>query len=563
MSQNLSKDHRLPARVQCSAEARHSLYRHTAPPSLVVCAKFRRLNRNLTMIAMSSSLLDQPAPRRNRLGWWIAVSWSLAWLAGLSVVMAGLHIDRSPTAEAGAANLRGLWAYWITCAGLWTGLTAIWLMLMRGPRGSESDGRRFWRTAAFVFMLALGARVAVLITHRESLSDDVYRYIFDGRNLAAGHNPYLEKAADRIKAGDERWPGEKQLLPLITFPELATPYLPVTQWVFGALGLMIDHRWTDPASSARTFRVGFVAIELAMLLLVFATLRHGGCSAWWAVLYAWHPLPISEIAGSGHQDIIGITCLVAALLAFSVVPTKTGCWSGLLAMSALGKPFTLPAGPIMLRGRPMREWFVSTAAGSAVMLLAIAPFWVIRGGHGVAFHNWKATVDMLAEKFAHFGGVYEPILWVVRRAMPAAGHPAGFNLKQEWLARHICLGILVLIALAIFFNRRLNVWQATRAMLFAMVLLTTTAHPWYLLWAFALIPMANSWAIWILSLTLPWGYAVFTTLGRADWPWIPSWLYWAAYAPVFAALVCDGVIHWRSRASNTSSPTYSAEIGIT
>ena len=97
------------------------------------------------------------------------------------------------------------------------------------------------------------------------------------------------------------------------------------------------------SSSARAFRVGFVVIELAMMLIMVAVLKRAGRSAWWAALYAWHPLPISELAGSGHQEVIGVACLVGSLAIFTTVPAKTWRWTVSLALSALGKPIT-PAG---------------------------------------------------------------------------------------------------------------------------------------------------------------------------------------------------------------------------
>jgi hypothetical protein len=147
--------------------------------------------------------------------------------------------------------------------------------------------------------------------------------------------------------------------------------------------------------------------------------------------------------------------------------------------------------------------------------------------------NWHTTVDDLAGRFTHFGGVYELVLAGVRQAMP----PQRFNLPPEWLARNVCLAIFVAAAITIFLSR-LDAWRATRAMLFALVLLATAAHPWYLLWAFALFPMADSRAIWVLSLTLPWAYAAWADEVHRT---VPRWLLAAAYAPVLIALVWDVV----------------------
>lgn len=462
-------------------------------------------------------------------------------LVGLVWAMVLLHLDSTPTAEIAAGNLRQLWLLWVTSAAVWIGLTAMWMILRRQPRDAATDQRRFWQSALMVLLVALGARAAILILHETSLSDDVYRYVFDGRNLAAGYNPYLVLPAARLHAPAERWPGERRLVPRLAFPELATPYLPVSEAVFGAIGLTIGARWSTPSASARAFRVGFVVIELAMMLITVVVLKRVGRSAWWAALYAWHPLPLAELAGSGHQEVIGVACLVGSLAVFTTVPGKTWRWTALLALSALGKPITLPAGAIMLRGRPLREWLVSAVTGAVVIVACIAPLWLIWGDHGQAYRNWRATVDQLGQRSTHFGGVYEAVLAAARQATPADGRVLGLDLSPEWLARNVCLAIFAAAAIAIFFSRS-NAWHATCATLFAVVLLAPVALPWYLLWAFALFPMADSRALWMLSLTLPWGNAAW---GDHVHRKVPLWLLAAAYVPVLIALVWD--VERRSR----------------
>jgi len=53
----------------------------------------------------------------------------------------------------------------------------------------------------------------------------------------------------------------------------------VSEAVFGAIGVTIGPRWSDPASSARAFRVGLVVIELAMIVIMLSALRRAGRSA--------------------------------------------------------------------------------------------------------------------------------------------------------------------------------------------------------------------------------------------------------------------------------------------
>ncbi len=93
-------------------------------------------------------------------------------------------------------------------------------------------------------------------------------------------------------------------------------------------------------------------------------------------------------------------------------------------------------------------------------------------------------------------------------------------------------------------------------MLLAMVLLSPTAHPWYLLWALVLVPMVPCAAVWLASLTLTWGYAAWGFRpgddGGPGWG-VSPWLMLAAYAPVYAALLWRRV-GVRGQGSGTPGP---------
>src|SRR5688572_16607585 len=158
------------------------------------------------------------------------MAWCGTGLIGLVVSMAGMHIDRSAGIEAGQANSRELWPLWICSAGLWVGLTALWWMIHREAASSTIGAKLRWvgRDALLILFIAVAARAAVLITHQPALSDDIYRYVFDGRNFAAGLNPYLVIPRDRHGAADENWRGELQVVEKLAYRELPTPYLPVT-----------------------------------------------------------------------------------------------------------------------------------------------------------------------------------------------------------------------------------------------------------------------------------------------------------------------------------------------
>jgi len=469
---------------------------------------------------------------------------NIVTLAALVVALSMLEITRDATLAAGDENLRELAPFWITSALAWCSLTATAFLLYR-RQSAPDDGNAAGaarRIVLTILLIAAGARTTVMLTHRPALSDDMYRYIFDGENLAHGMNPYLPVPQDRLRpVTNERWPGEHRVAARINNPELTTIYLPTSQWTFGGIAMLTRDDAVSLVRAERFFRGWFIVADLCIIALLMTMLARRGRSLWWTVLYAWHPLPIAEVAGAGHQDVIGIALLLLALYIRNTPGARIATWTVPLALATLVKPVALPITIILLRGRPWRDWLISGSVGAVVCIAVAAPLWFTSGG--APFEALRDTSTRFSLKWAHFGSVYEPVLWGIERVTntPEAYHadPANDDLmsndEQERLARLICLG-LILAVIATVFLSRLEPEAAARVILLSMVLFSSTAHPWYLLWALALAPLALSPAVWIASLTISWGYV---QLGDVmDWT-TPAWTMWAAYVPVYAALCID------------------------
>lgn len=453
---------------------------------------------------------------------------ALAALASVVVALARMAIDRTPTPEAGAANLESLWPWWITSLLAWTALT--WLWRVETGQRQASSRRKFVQAALFILATALIARSAVILTHTPTLSDDIHRYVFDGRNIANGVNPYIADPASRAGDEAETWAGESVIVSLMNNRELHTVYLPVSQLVFGLVGQLVPDDEADPVVVGRAFRVAFVLLELVAMLLALGALRHFGRSAWWLALYAWHPLPLSEIAASGHQDIIGIVLIVAALLLYTISPRRLFGPIVSLAIAALVKPVAIPIAALMMRGRDLRRWLVWGFVGFLVTAAIAAP--VLLAQDGAPLEHLRDTLDRFTWKWAHFGSVYEPVLKTLELIAPA-----GDGETRERLARKLCTGLLGLVILGVWLRGR-DAWRDASIIFLAMVLISPTAHPWYLLWAFVLFPVAPVRSVWIASLTLPWGYAVLAD--PVTWQ-VDAWVMLLAYLPIYSLIVADFV----------------------
>src|ERR1700678_265702 len=64
-----------------------------------------------------------------------------------------------------------------------------------------------------------------------------------------------------------------------------------------------------------SLKVAFLFCDLAIILVLLEILRRSGQGEHWVLAYAWHPLLATEVAGSGHIDIVGALLLLVSFAA--------------------------------------------------------------------------------------------------------------------------------------------------------------------------------------------------------------------------------------------------------
>ncbi|MEO1083301.1 MAG: hypothetical protein AAFY88_03585, partial [Acidobacteriota bacterium] len=192
------------------------------------------------------------------------------------------------------------------------------LVLLGDPARHVFWAVGFWSAAAVAWAFAvkrLEARLSVLsllgvaavlrlvlLPLPPSLSDDAVRYLWDGRVVASGANPYLLAPEDTrlSQLRDDAW---------LAMPHKHVPtvYPPLALLIFSLAGF-----------SPAPFLVLKIILVLADLvgcwLLARLAVRLGapvGRAAW----YAWSPLVTLEIAGQGHVDGLMVPLMIAAVAA--------------------------------------------------------------------------------------------------------------------------------------------------------------------------------------------------------------------------------------------------------
>ena len=286
------------------------------------------------------------------------------------------------------------------------------------------------------------------------LSSDIFRYIWDARIQASGLNPYLSRPADFDTEANRKDPIYQQQ----NRPFARTIYPPLAQMAFRVVRVAAGESIT--ATKALMLLGDLASILILIQLLQSLRMPRGR-----VILYAWHPLVVFEVAGSGHVDALAIPCILLALLAWQ--------WRrDVLAGISLGAAALIKIFPIFLLAAffSRQRWRILIGCCGAV-LLAYSPFLPSTGfqvlGHLPQFladpnevfnPSLIGLVLVLGPFFSRSAVAWAS--WIGRAALISS---------LAWLLRREAENVNDLVA---------RVWVVAGA----ITLFTLTMHPWYLLW---------------------------------------------------------------------------------
>jgi len=364
---------------------------------------------------------------------------------------------------------------------------------------------------ALVLGVAAILRAFFLLTD-PVLSDDVFRYVWDGRVQHAGINPYLYAPGDPnlTRLRDEL----PEIYAGINNKDIPTLYPPLMQILFYAAASV--------SSSVLWMKAFFTLFDLALVFALMRLLAALGLNPLRALLYAWSPLPVVEIAGSGHNDVAAVFFLVTALWAFErrreLGPIALATASGLAKLAG----FALL--PFFARFvKPRTFWALPIATALAVLPYASAGELAFRGLREYAL-RWRAN-----------DGLFH-VLFLLTGSLSSA---------------KLVVGALLLALTLVLFWRKTPPLRASFWTLGAILLLTPTVHPWYLLWIAPLLAVFPhpAWLYFEASVALSYHASYLATAGE-PWQEVP-WIKLLEYGPFFALLGLD-LLKWALHGSRTA-----------
>jgi hypothetical protein len=281
-------------------------------------------------------------------------------------------------------------------------------------------------------------------------------------------------------------------------PDLPSPYPPGAELFFRAV--------TAIHESVFAMRLALVICNLAIVLVLFDVLRSTGQGTHWILACAWNPLLATEVAGSGHIDILGVLLL---LISFAALQRR---WRTIAAV-AFALAVAVKFLPIVLLPMYWRRVRVRDAILAAtVFALLYLPF----------LNHGRILVGSLGAYIQSFR-FNDPVFTVLERVMS----------PQVIAGLSAFVGVLIAIWFRMKFQNLIGdafAWPMAASLLCAPVV-----YPWYLLW---LLPFVRSkstlpliiWTVSIIPTYIVWH---LRALGR---PWVlPGWVLGLEYGSVAMA----------------------------
>ena len=379
-----------------------------------------------------------------------------------------------------------------------------------------------------------------------NLSQDFYRFIWDGRMIMEGFNPYLYTPEAFISIGK---------LPIAQAQHLYegmgqlnashfTNYPPIKQFIFMIAALFSGK---SILGSAIVFRLFIIAADIGTLYIgkkLLERLKMPIHNIFWYIL---NPFIIIELTGNLHFEGLMIFFLLLSLYLLHMGHWKSA--AVIFALSISVKLVPLLFLPLFFQyfnnkkvhksKPPSQPNLISTpfhlkkllgfySIIGIITLLLFAPFY-----SSEFIHNYSKTVGLWFSRFEFNASFY----YIAREI----GYKlTGYN-QIAIIGKFIPLLTILAVLILTFFRKNTTTKQLIVSMLFALSIyyfISTTVHPWYLATLLIISVYTNYKFPLVWSFMIIFSYLAYGNTQNTENLWFTG----LQYAVVYSVLIWEVVI---------------------
>ena len=338
-----------------------------------------------------------------------------------------------------------------------------------------------------IFIWSIVLRISILFIS-PNLSDDYYRFIWDGRLSSIGENPFLtlpsefiesEKAVQLDVAG-EVYEG-------FNSHHYYSVYPPINQSIYWVAATFGGH---NPYYEALIMRLFILLGEIGSVWLILQLLKSSNLPIKYAVWYAWNPVIILEFVGNLHFEGLMLFFMLLGLYLLQYKRYHLGAlaWGASICIKLLPLMFL----PLFLKYLGVKK---SIQFYSITLLFFIAtyiPFWDAN-----LIPNIQSSIELYFGTFEFNAGIIYFIRWMGFQSV-------GYDITYKVMPIVAKLIVLFIVLFGLMYNPK-KITDLIKAILlcaFIYLSLGAIVHPWYVA---MLVPFA---AISNWKFPLAWSFLV-------------------------------------------------------
>jgi alpha-1,6-mannosyltransferase len=370
----------------------------------------------------------------------------------------------------------------------------------------------------FAFLIRMMLIIAI-----PSLSDDFYRYLFDGHLIKMGYNPYLITPNEFVKSNNlSDFPIGDLLFSNLNSPAYFSIYPPLHQVFFYLASL----GGQDLLSNIVILRLIIIAFDFLNIYLIFKILKVLDQPVKKIWLYAFNPLIILELTGNLHFEGLVLTGILAFVY-FSLVKKN--------ALSAIGWSWSIgiKLTPMMFIGYifAIKEKSKVYAFAFFSLVLISIFFFPLLINNG--YENLFQSVRLFQNKFEFNASLYYLVNWIARCFIDY--NPIAYVGPSLQFMAFISI---ILYSIIRWMDNEKEVCSGFVHIYLIYFLFQSVVHPWYIIPAFGISLFTKS------KIFLTWTGLIFLSYhAYANASYQESLIFLLLeYAPLFILIYKENIL---------------------
>ena len=398
---------------------------------------------------------------------------------------------------------------WLICEfGLLFLLYFLALWLLHSPSDKPLSQKTFHPPISLLLLVGVGIFFRLLLLPSlPNLSDDYFRFIWDGRLLVQGIPPFLYTPENLMEMSKSvKIDGlSQELFEGMNSPGYFTIYPPVNQLIFW-LGAVLSPQ--SISGSVWVMKFCILLAEVGNLFLLKDLLKRFKLPGHWIAFYALNPLVVVELSANLHFEAFLIFFLLLTLWTLLKYPYWVASLPFALAIAS--KLLPLMFFPLFIRRLGWRKTILFSLLSFFWLGLMFTPLLDLN----TLFHMFD-SIGLYFQSFEFNASIYYLVRWWGYQEY-------GYNIIQS-AGKNLAALVFALIWVFVVLEKKPVLRSLPVAMMWVLFIYFSGAsivHPWYVCTLVALCSLSNFRFPILWTSLLPLTYFTYRTEAYTENLWL-------------------------------------------